>query len=274
MPALSVDVAFGAGRSAAFSPPALLMLLPFLALAAGLFAKAVTATPRLYPEARTRIARAALGLVLLSVPVIVAGIIFWTTFSTVFVAFAIPFAPVSSALVAWSNSGLLTALRGLLMIACGVYLAPLIALRLANKVAAWFSFTLVAAIMAVLLSAAVSIGWVPAVGPVLGAILSLGSTVEHAASGIQLAQAYSLGFTTSLAYGPSVLIVFVPFGLLCFLFELLPNSRTVVQRVSQVVQVVAAVLLVVMGLLVVIGFHRGLNGYAISLTSQGLLRNL
>ena len=273
MQGLSVEVAFGAGRSAAFSPPALLMLLPFLALAAGLFAKALTATPRLYPETRTRIVRAALGLALLSVPVIVAGIVFWATFATVFVAFAIPFTPLSPTLVAWSNSGLLTVLRGLVMIACGFYLAPVIALRLANKAAAWVSFTVLATIIAVLLGAAASIGWVPAVGPVLGAILSMGSTVEHAATGIQLAQAYFQGFTTSLD-GPSVLIVFVPFGLLCLFFELLPISRTVVQRVSQVVQVVAAIFWVVMGLLVAGGFYRGLNGLAITLTSQELLSNL
>jgi cytochrome c-type biogenesis protein len=106
-----------------------------------------------------------------------------------------------------------------------------------------------------------AIGWTPCVGPILGSILTLASNDRTVQQGVALLLAYSLGlgvpfFLSSVALG----------GFLRFF--------TRYRRFIPAVERTAGALLVVVGVLVLTNYYTVLNGFALSLTPEWLLRRL
>jgi cytochrome c-type biogenesis protein len=93
-----------------------------------------------------------------------------------------------------------------------------------------------------LLGAVFGLGWIPCVGPTLGAVLALASSDQQASvtRGATLATAYCLGLG-------------LPFLVTALAFGRLARVWTVVRRHQRVVQVAGGLLLVLVGVLLVTG---------------------
>jgi len=111
------------------------------------------------------------------------------------------------------------------------------------------------------LGAIFAIGWTPCVGPILGAILSLASTVENVQRGVGLLVAYSAGL------GLPFLLSAMALGPFLRAFKRYRPFIPVVERA-------AGVLLVIVGVLVFTNYFTYLNAWTVSLTPEWLLKRL
>lgn len=93
---------------------------------------------------------------------------------------------------------------------------------------------------AFVLGLAFGFGWTPCIGPVLGAILTLGATQVTGAGGVGLLAVYAAGLG-------------VPFLLVALFTRELAARMRVLRRVGWILQVVAGLVLVVMGIAMMTG---------------------
>ena len=181
-------------------------------------------------------------------------------FSVVFVALGASFSLMGRAL--FDSQAVIRKVGGVLIVLFGLYLIGLLKLpalmrefrpSLQNRPAGFFGSALVGVVFAS--------GWTPCVGPILGSILTLASTVGSGAAGITMLGAYSLGlgipfFASALGVG-AFLRFFARF-----------------KRFLRAVDVVAGLVLVAVGSLLFTGYFTVLNTYFIRLTPEWLLRRL
>jgi cytochrome c-type biogenesis protein len=160
-------------------------------------------------------------------------------FSTVFVALGASATLLGQLLLSWRYE--LGLVAGVVVILFGLHMLGLSPLQLMQREARLhLDVPGGRAVGAYLLGLAFAFGWTPCIGPVLGAILTLGASTANVGRGTALLAAYSLGLG-------------VPF-LLAALFtgRLLGHMRKLA-RAGRDLQRAAGVLLVVMGLLMLSG---------------------
>jgi cytochrome c-type biogenesis protein len=99
-----------------------------------------------------------------------------------------------------------------------------------------------------LVGGAFAIGWTPCIGPILGAILTLASTSDHALQGTYLLFAYSAGLS-------------IPFLIAGLALADVTTFLRRLQRYSGIIEVASGVTIVAVGILLVSGSLTGLNSY-------------
>jgi cytochrome c-type biogenesis protein len=160
-------------------------------------------------------------------------------FSAVFVAFGASATALGSLLLSYKLQ--LGVIAGVVVILFGLHLLGLTPLRLMNQEARFQVETSGGrAAGAFLLGIAFAFGWTPCIGPVLGAILTLGASTADVAKGATLLAVYSLGLG-------------LPFLLAALFTGALLTRLRVLGRTGRNLQRAAGGLLVAMGLLMVTG---------------------
>ncbi len=109
--------------------------------------------------------------------------------------------------------------------------------------------------------AAFGAGWVPCIGPILGAILTLAATRANLAEGVGLLGVYSLGLA-------------VPFVLSAVALTAFLSWFRRFRRYLRYVEWVAGVLLILVGLLLVTGKFTLLAGWLVQFTPDFLLERI
>ena len=242
---LSVLVAFSAGIFSFLSPCVLPLFPSYLSLITGMSFDQLQSTR---PDAGSR--RRILG----------HSLAFISGFTLVFVGMGASFSALGQLLLEYRD--LIRQIGGVLIIVFGLYIAGVLRLswlgrywqvQLRSKPAGFVGSWLVGVTFA--------IGWVPCVGPILGAILTLAASADTVGTGVGLLFAYSAGlalpfFLSSIALG----------GFLTAFRRFRP-WMPVVERT-------AGVLLVAVGILVLTNYFIVLNSLAIGLTPDWLLKRL
>jgi cytochrome c-type biogenesis protein len=160
-------------------------------------------------------------------------------FSAVFVAFGASATALGSLLLSYKLQ--LGVIAGVVVILFGLHLLGLTPLRLMNQEARFHVESSGGrAAGAFLLGIAFAFGWTPCIGPVLGAILTLGASTADVAKGATLLAVYSLGLG-------------LPFLLAALFTGALLTRLRVLGRTGRNLQRAAGGLLVAMGLLMVTG---------------------
>jgi cytochrome c-type biogenesis protein len=173
--------------------------------------------------------------------VLAVALAFVTGFSTVFVLLGAAFGGVGGLLLQYRHGFVLVA--GVFLIVSGLVVAG--ALRLPGPHLA-VTPRAGGLARAFVTGAAVSIGWTPCVGYVLGGILMLAGTRQSAPSGALLLLVYSAGLG-------------VPFVLAALAFGWMTRRLAALRRHYRVVQMVAGGLLAVSGVLLVTGLFDQLS---------------
>ncbi len=181
-------------------------------------------------------------------------------FSLVFVSLGASFSALGQALFDYRD--VIRRIGGVLIVGFGLYIAGVLRLgwlgryqqiQLRSKPAGFVGSWLVGVTFA--------IGWTPCVGPILGSILSLSVTSEHASTGIALLGAYSAGLALPF------LLSSLALGAFLAAFRRFRAWIPVVERA-------AGVLLVIVGVLVLTNYFIVLNAYALRLTPAWLTKRL
>jgi cytochrome c-type biogenesis protein len=160
-------------------------------------------------------------------------------FSAVFVAFGASATALGTLLLSYKVE--LGVIAGVVVILFGLHLLGLTPLRLMNQEARFHVESSGGrAAGAFLLGIAFAFGWTPCIGPVLGAILTLGASTADVAKGATLLAVYSLGLG-------------LPFLLAALFTGALLTRLRVLGRTGRNLQRAAGGLLVAMGLLMVTG---------------------
>jgi len=160
-------------------------------------------------------------------------------FSAVFVSFGASATALGTLLLSYKVQ--LGVVAGVIVILFGLHLLGLTPLRLMNQEARFHVETSGGrAAGAFLLGIAFAFGWTPCIGPVLGAILTLGASTADVAKGAALLAVYSLGLG-------------LPFLLAALFTGALLTRLRVLGRAGRNLQRAAGGLLVAMGLLMVTG---------------------
>jgi cytochrome c-type biogenesis protein len=153
-------------------------------------------------------------------------------------------------------------LGGVFVILVGIYLMGFFKIPLLDR---YLQFNLkdkpAGYLGSVLVGVTFAVAWIPCVGPILGAILTLAATSTEIGTGIFYLATYAAGLA-------------VPF----FLSALAVNSffefSQKFRRYVQAVHVAAGVLLIMVGILLVTDYITLLNIYAIRFTPEWLIKRL
>jgi cytochrome c-type biogenesis protein len=172
-------------------------------------------------------------------PALLLAATFVLGFSAVFVAFGASATALGTLLLSYKVQ--LGMIAGVVVVLFGLHLLGLTPLRLMNQEARFHVETSGGrAAGAFLLGIAFAFGWTPCIGPVLGAILTLGASTADVAKGATLLAVYSLGLG-------------LPFLLAALFTGALLARLRVLGRAGRNLQRAAGGLLVAMGLLMVTG---------------------
>jgi cytochrome c-type biogenesis protein len=173
------------------------------------------------------------------VPALLLAATFVLGFSAVFVAFGASATALGTLLLSYKVQ--LGMIAGVVVTLFGLHLLGLTPLRLMNQEVRFHVETSGGrAAGAFLLGIAFAFGWTPCIGPVLGAILTLGASTGDVAKGATLLAVYSLGLG-------------LPFLLAALFTGALLGRLRVLGRAGRNLQRAAGGLLVAMGLLMVTG---------------------
>ncbi len=241
---LGVAVAFSAGLFSFLSPCVLPLFPSYLSFITGMSVDRLAAD--VDAATRTR--------------VLVHSVLFIAGFTTVFVSLGASFSAAGQFLLDYREA--IRIAGGVLIVIFGLSIAGVLRwgmlmrtrqLQVQAKPAGFVGSFLVGLTFA--------IGWTPCVGPILGSILTLASSDKTVEQGVALLLAYSAGlgvpfFLSSVALG----------GFL----KVFKRYRPFIPAVERA----AGVLLVVVGLLVLTNYYSVLNGFALSLTPEWLLKRL
>ena len=166
-------------------------------------------------------------------------------FSTVFVALGASATLLGQLLLAWRYE--LGIAAGVVVILFGLHMLGLSPLTLMQREARLHVETQGGrAVGAYLLGLAFAFGWTPCIGPVLGAILTLGASTANVGRGATLLAVYSLGLG-------------VPFLLAALFTDVLLERLRQLSRTGRRLQRAAGILLAVVGVLMITGQLEALS---------------
>ena len=218
---LGLGTAFAAGVLSFLSPCVLPLVPGYLSYVTG------TALDRLRDDPRAR--RRGLGLAAL----------FVLGFSLVFIAFGASATALGALLLTWKTE--LGWVAGALIVLFGLHMLGVLPIGwLEREARLQVDPERGRALGAVALGAAFAFGWTPCIGPVLGAILTLGASTANVGEGTALLAVYSAGLG-------------VPFLLAALFTDRLLGAIRRLGRLGRTLQRAAGALLVAMGLLMATG---------------------
>lgn len=240
---ISFFVAFGAGLISFLSPCVLPLVPSYVSVISGAS----------YEELRG----VAAGKNTLRRTIFVNAGLFTLGFSAVFVALGASVTLLGQTLGQYRVE--MTRVGGLLIILFGFYVMGVLKPRLLLREFRLFKLTgtPVGVLGPFLVGLSFGLGWIPCVGPTLGAILTLASGAENLTQGTSLLAVYAAGLAVPFLLSAVALDAFLTFFRRCSVF-------------MPALQQVGGVILVVMGMLLFTGYLTVLNTYAISLTPQWL----
>jgi cytochrome c-type biogenesis protein len=161
-----------------------------------------------------------------------------------------------------SYRSLIRVLGGVFILAVGIYLMGFFKLPVLDR---YLQFHLKDKPGGYLGSALVGMtfgaAWIPCVGPILGAILTLAATSSEIGTGIFYLATYAAGLA-------------VPFFLSAVAVNSFFESSQKFRRYVQAVHVAAGVLLILVGILLITDYMTLLNIYAIRFTPDWLIKRL
>ncbi len=241
---VGVAVSFSAGLFSFLSPCVLPLFPSYLSFITGMSVADLTAD--LGAAARRRVLFHALAFIV--------------GFSVVFVALGASFSAAGQLLLDYRQW--IRRAGGILIVIFGLYIAGALRIGLFGRTQQWQLREKPAGYLGSLaVGVTFGIGWTPCVGPILGAILSLASTVENVQRGIGLLVAYSAGL------GLPFLLSAMALGPFLRVFKRYRPFIPVVERA-------AGVVLVLVGVLVFTNYYVLLNAWTVSLTPEWLLKRL
>ena len=161
-----------------------------------------------------------------------------------------------------SYRSLIRVLGGIFILAVGIYLLGVVKFSVLDR---YLQFHLKNKPGGYLGSALVGItfgaAWIPCVGPILGAILTLAATSSEIGRGVFYLATYAAGLA-------------LPFFLSAVAVNSFFEFSQKFRRYVQAVHVTAGILLIVVGILLITDYMTLLNIYAIRLTPEWLLKRL
>ncbi len=161
-----------------------------------------------------------------------------------------------------SYRSLIRVLGGIFILAVGIYLLGVVKFSVLDR---YLQFHLKNKPGGYLGSALVGItfgaAWIPCVGPILGAILTLAATSSEIGTGIFYLGTYAAGLA-------------LPFFLSAVAVNSFFEFSQKFRRYLQVVHVTAGILLIIVGVLLITDYMTLLNIYAIRFTPEWLIKRL
>ncbi|MGI0016079.1 MAG: cytochrome c biogenesis CcdA family protein [Nitrososphaera sp.] len=242
---VNILVAFTAGIFSFLSPCVLPLIPSYLSFISGVSLEEMQAS-HLASHARKRVVLNSLAFIL--------------GFSLVFVSLGASASFLGSLLMGYRSfirilGGIFIALVGIYLI--GFFKIPLLdrylQLNLKDKPAGYLG--------SVLVGITFGAAWIPCVGPILGAILTLAATSSEMGRGVFYLATYAAG----LAF---------PFFLSAVAVNSFFGFSRKFRRYLQVVHVTAGILLIIVGILLITDYMTLLNIYAIRLTPEWLIERL
>ncbi len=238
---LNIVIAMLAGMLSFLSPCVLPLFPSYLSFIAGLSFEELQGS---VANARTRRA------------IIRNALCFILGFSVVFVALGAGASLIGQAL--FQGQALIRQIGAAFVILMGLYVAGWLPLPfLAREWRAELSARPAGWIGAVVTGITFAAGWTPCIGPILGAILTLASVSQTAATGILMLAAYSLGLAIPFLVSALAINRFLKF------FDHFKRFLPVVTRVS-------GVILILVGVLLLTDYFTVLSRMAFSLTPDWL----
>jgi cytochrome c-type biogenesis protein len=242
---VNILVAFTAGIFSFLSPCVLPLIPSYLSFISGVSLEEVRAA-QVGSRTRWRVACNSLAFIL--------------GFSLVFVSLGASASFLAGFFL--SYRGLIRVLGGILILAVGIYLMGFFKMPALDR---YLQFHLKDKPAGYLGSAVVGItfgaAWIPCVGPILGAILTLAATSSEIGTGIFYLATYAAGLAVPF---------FVSAVAVNSFFEFSHKFR----RYLQAVHMTAGILLIIVGILLITDYMTLLNIYAIRFTPEWLIKRL
>lgn len=242
---VNILVAFTAGIFSFLSPCVLPMIPSYLSFISGISLEEVRAA-QVGSLARWRIAWNSLAFIL--------------GFSLVFVSLGASASFLAGFLLNYRS--VIRVLGGVFILAVGIYLIGFVKIsvldrylqvHLKDKPAGYLGSTLVGMTFGA--------AWIPCVGPILGAILTLAATSSEIGTGVFYLGTYAAGLA-------------LPFFLSAVAVNSFFQFSQKFRRYLRAVHVAAGILLVIVGILLITDYMTLLNIYAIRLTPEWLIKRL
>jgi cytochrome c-type biogenesis protein len=242
---LNIFVAFTAGLLSFLSPCVLPIIPSYLSFVSGVSLEEMR-SPHIAGNVRRR--------------VVLNSLLFIVGFSLVFVSFGASASFLAGFFLSYRS--LIRVLGGVFILAVGIYLMGFVKISVLDR---YLQFHLKDKPGGYLGSALVGMtfgaAWIPCVGPILGAILTLAATSSEIGTGIFYLATYAAGLA-------------VPFFLSAVAVNSFFEFSQKFRRYVQAVHVAAGVLLIVVGVLLITDYMTLLNIYAIRFTPEWLIKRL
>lgn len=242
---LNVFVAFSAGLFSFLSPCVLPLIPSYLSFISGVSLEEMRA-PQIAGQVRRRVVLNSLAFIL--------------GFSMVFISLGASASFLGGLFFAYR--GFVRILGGLLILLVGIYLIGFFKLSFLDR---YFQVQLkdkpAGYLGSVLVGITFAAAWIPCVGPILGAILTLAGSSAEVKKGILLLSIYAAGLA-------------VPFFLSAVALESFFRFSQIFRRYLQAAHVAAGVLLVIIGVLLLTDYMTLLNAYALRFTPEWLFKRL
>ena len=242
---VNIFVAFTAGIFSFLSPCVLPLIPSYLSFISGVSLEEMR-TAHLASHIRKRVLLNSLAFIL--------------GFSLVFVSLGASVSFLASFFLSYRS--LIRVLGGIFILTVGIYLLGFVKISVLER---YLQFHLKDKPAGYLGSALVGmtfgVAWIPCVGPILGAILTLAATSSEIGSGVFYLATYAAGLA-------------VPFFLSAVAVNSFFEFSQKFRRYVQAVHVAAGVLLIVVGILLITDYMTLLNIYAIRFTPEWLIKRL
>jgi len=242
---LNILVAFSAGLFSFLSPCVLPLIPSYLSFISGVSLEEMRA-PQIAGRVRRRVALNSLAFI--------------SGFSLVFVSLGASASFLGGVFFAYR--GLIRILGGIFILVVGIYLIGLFKLPFLGR---YFQFHLkdkpAGYLGTVVVGITFAAAWIPCVGPILGAILTLAGSAAEVKKGIFLLATYAAGLA-------------VPFFLSAVALESFFRLSQLFRRYLQAVHIAAGILLVIVGVLLLTDYMTLLNTYALRFTPEWLFKRL
>ncbi|WP_119390695.1 cytochrome c biogenesis CcdA family protein [Taklimakanibacter lacteus] len=192
-----------------------------------------------YVAGRSAIENSTGGAIALRMPALGLSLCFVLGFSTVFIVLGASATALGQLLISYRYE--LNIVGGAIVILFGLFLAGVVRPSWMMRDARFHSMLPSGRpISAYVLGLAFAFGWTPCIGPILGAILTVGAASATVASGVTLLAIYSLGLG-------------VPFLLAALFTNVLTARLKAIGRIGRLLQMAAGGIMILMGLAMITG---------------------
>lgn len=193
-----------------------------------------------YVAGRSAAGRASTGAVALRLPAVGLGLCFVLGFSTVFVVLGASATALGQMLISYRYE--LNLVGGAIVILFGLFVTGLVRPPWMMREARFHTdIPGGGAASAYVLGLAFAFGWTPCIGPILGAILTVGATSATVADGVVLLAIYSLGLG-------------LPFLLAAIFTDTLTARLRAFGRVGRLLRILAGGIMILMGVAMITGY--------------------